>query len=182
MWQSSRPASFSPAGLTVWPSWLERWLATLGWLSVKVRIPVGLPEYYSWLDWFADLSFPGLLTGAIFKSSHGNSFEDRAPVDFIYGCPIFKWVVKSWLPTGAVAPALPRGCRVTCIICTINVDSKWPFFLIPRWFPRSPTICHCLDTVNILFIVQDRVRMCTCVIDGGHNRQRPRCDLVALAS
>ena len=29
MWQSSRPASFSPAGLTLWLSWLERWLATL---------------------------------------------------------------------------------------------------------------------------------------------------------
>ena len=37
MWQSSRPASFSPAGLTLWPSWLERWLATLSGLSVQVR-------------------------------------------------------------------------------------------------------------------------------------------------
>ena len=24
VWQSSRPASFSPAGLILWPSWLER--------------------------------------------------------------------------------------------------------------------------------------------------------------
>ena len=48
MWQSSRPASFSPAGLTLWPSWLERWLATLSGLSVQVRIPVGLsvPGHY----------------------------------------------------------------------------------------------------------------------------------------
>ena len=37
MWQSSRPASFSPAGLTLWLSWLERWLATLSGLSVQVR-------------------------------------------------------------------------------------------------------------------------------------------------
>ena len=37
LWQSSRPASFSPAGLTLWPSWLERWLATLTGLSVQVR-------------------------------------------------------------------------------------------------------------------------------------------------
>ena len=43
MWQSSRPASFSPAGLTLWPSSLERWLATLSGLLVQVRIPVGLP-------------------------------------------------------------------------------------------------------------------------------------------
>ena len=44
--QSSRPASFSPAGLTLWPSWLERWFATLSGLSVQVRIPVGLPGHY----------------------------------------------------------------------------------------------------------------------------------------
>ena len=48
VWQSSRPASFSPAGLTLWPSWLERWLATLSGLSVQVRIPVGLPGRYIW--------------------------------------------------------------------------------------------------------------------------------------
>ena len=41
-WQSSRPASFSPAGLTLWSIWLERWLATLSRLSTQVRIPVGL--------------------------------------------------------------------------------------------------------------------------------------------
>ena len=46
LWQSSRPASFSPAGLTLWPSWLERWLATLNGLSVQIRIPVGLPGHY----------------------------------------------------------------------------------------------------------------------------------------
>ena len=33
----------------------------------------------------------------VMKSSLCNSFEDRAPVDFIYGCPIFKWVAKTWL-------------------------------------------------------------------------------------
>ena len=47
MWQSSRPASFLPAGLTLWPSWLERWLATLGGISVQVRIPVGLSGHYN---------------------------------------------------------------------------------------------------------------------------------------
>ena len=46
VWQSSRPASFSPAGLTFWPSWLERWFATLSGLSVQVRKPVGLPGHY----------------------------------------------------------------------------------------------------------------------------------------
>ena len=42
MWKSSCPASFSPAGLTLWWNWLERWLATLSGLSTQVRIPVGL--------------------------------------------------------------------------------------------------------------------------------------------
>ena len=42
MWQSSWPASFSPAGLTLWPNWLECWLATVSRLSTQVRIPVGL--------------------------------------------------------------------------------------------------------------------------------------------
>ena len=31
------------------------------------------------------------------KSSHCNPFEDKAPVDFIYRCLIFKWVVVTWL-------------------------------------------------------------------------------------
>ena len=36
----------------------------------------------------------------IFKSSDCNSFEDRAPVDGIYGCLIFKWVAETWLHDG----------------------------------------------------------------------------------
>ena len=42
MWLSSRPANFLPAGLTLWPNWLERWLTTLSRLSTQVQIPVGL--------------------------------------------------------------------------------------------------------------------------------------------
>ena len=32
----------------------------------------------------------------IFKWSHCNSLEDRVPVDFIYGYPIFQWVAVTW--------------------------------------------------------------------------------------
>ena len=48
MWQSSQPASFSLAGLTLCPNWLERWLTTLNMLSTQVRIPVELsmPIHY----------------------------------------------------------------------------------------------------------------------------------------
>ena len=48
MWQSSRPASFWPAGLILWPNLLERWLVTLSGHPTQFRIPVGLslPERY----------------------------------------------------------------------------------------------------------------------------------------
>ena len=42
MWQSSRPASFSPVGLSLSLNWLEHWLETLRMLSTLVQIPVGL--------------------------------------------------------------------------------------------------------------------------------------------
>ena len=38
--------------------------------------------------------YPGTLSTS---SSDCNSFVDRVPVDWIYGCPIFKWVAASWL-------------------------------------------------------------------------------------
>ena len=31
----------------------------------------------------------------LFKTTHCNSLEDGAPVDFIYGCPIFKWIAET---------------------------------------------------------------------------------------
>ena len=42
----------------------------------------------------------------IFKSSHCYSFEDWAPVDEIYGCPILKWVAETW-PHDRVPGELP---------------------------------------------------------------------------
>ena len=39
-----------------------------------------------------------------------NSFEDRPPADFIYRCPIFKWVAVTWLNDRAPMT------RVTCPI------------------------------------------------------------------
>ena len=88
LWQSSRPASFSPAGLTLWPSWLERWLATLSGLSVQVRIPVGLSGHYTslgplmcngdnslsedvWVTFIHDAN----ITAFMMTSSNGNIFR-----------------------------------------------------------------------------------------------------------
>ena len=52
VWQPSRPVSLSLAGLTFWPNWLERWLATLSVLSTQVRDPSGLlvPGRHSDID------------------------------------------------------------------------------------------------------------------------------------
>ena len=54
---------------------------------------------------------PGLLFWyPIFESSGCNSFEDRAPVDQIYGCPIFKWVAKLCLHDRVPGPKQwPQG-------------------------------------------------------------------------
>ena len=46
VWQSSRPANFSPAGLTLWPNRLERWLATLSVLSNPGSNTSGLAGHY----------------------------------------------------------------------------------------------------------------------------------------
>ena len=45
VWQSSRPASFLPAGLTLRPIWLEHWLATRSRLSTQVRIPIRFKHF-----------------------------------------------------------------------------------------------------------------------------------------
>ena len=59
-------------------------------------------------------SLLGLLSWyPIFTSSHCNSFEDRAPVDEIYGCPIFKWVTETIL-----------HCRSTRIVNLTTTDGR----------------------------------------------------------
>ena len=42
------------------------------------------------------------------KWSHSNSFEHRAPADFIYGCPMFKLVAETWLHGRVSAMATTR--------------------------------------------------------------------------
>ena len=61
----------------------------------RVHIPktsekLGMTETFSWQKKKKSL-------GRMGESSHCYSFEDQAPVDFIYGCPIFKWVAVTWL-------------------------------------------------------------------------------------
>ena len=45
----------------------------------------------------------------VFKITHCNSFEDRAPVDFIYGCPNLQMSCRDltiWQGTRIIAPAM----------------------------------------------------------------------------
>ena len=50
-------------------------------------------------------------------SSHCISCEDRVPVDFIYGCPIFKWVAVTWLKGRSTRIIVPlKTVRAICHI------------------------------------------------------------------
>ena len=46
------------------------------------------------LPWCPKLGF--LFWCPIFNLNLSNLFEDQAPVDEIYGCPMFKWIVETW--------------------------------------------------------------------------------------
>ena len=49
-----------------------------------------------------------------------NSFEDWAPVDFIYGCPIFKWVAVTWLGHRDSSPKnYHQGSMAYCTFWTL---------------------------------------------------------------
>ena len=91
----------------------------------------------------------------VIKQSHCNSFEVRAPVNFIYGCPIFQWVAETWLskrvpevvpsmaarshvPWTPLSAMLPGTCSVdrgSCSLAGTHVceDSV----------PLGYYICHC---------------------------------------
>ena len=74
----------------------------------------------------------------IFKLSLCDSFEDQAPVDFIYGCPIFKWIAQTW-PDDRVPGYQPKQwllCDRPC--CFIEKSTRW----IVAWNPPNPTISY----------------------------------------
>ena len=65
---------------------------------------------------------------SVLQPSHCNSFEDRAPVDFIYGCPIFKRVAVTWLPRDDPTIVVPVMVpRVTCPI-DLSVRTRRPWW------------------------------------------------------
>ena len=45
----------------------------------------------TWQELLELLSWYPVMWSSLCKSS-----EDRAPVDFIYGCLIFKWIAETW--------------------------------------------------------------------------------------
>ena len=61
----------------------------------------------------------------IFNSSHCNSFEDQATLEFIYGCLIFRWVAATfttWQGTGIVVQAMATRWHVPFIRYTHNLS------------------------------------------------------------
>ena len=81
-WQSSRPASFSPAVLTLWPNRLERWLVTL---SVSCSLLLGttmetwqmcLGELYVYSPTLFKATGIMLTSGKAFAASPLNSMEN----------------------------------------------------------------------------------------------------------
>ena len=72
-----------------------------------------------------------------------NSFEDWAPVDFIYGCPIFKWVAGAWLH-GRVPGWYPQQW----------LPSNMPFYIHSVCFAL---FCCCLVLVDIIYVCRGLV-------------------------
>ena len=71
--------------------------------GTNLKTLIALRAVLGLLSWCAICKFPyeilleGFTNWLKFHSSHSNSFEDWAPADSIYGCPIFKWVAVTWL-------------------------------------------------------------------------------------
>ena len=59
----------------------------------------------------------------IFPSSHCNSFKDSAVVDFIYGCPIFEWVVVTWVDMREYQ--VSSSCNGHQMACPIRWKNLW---------------------------------------------------------
>ena len=136
MWQSSRPASFSAAGLTLWPNWLECWLATLSGLPTQVRIPVGL-------------LVPGRYIGG---SSAGlgkaQRIDSSLRADWLSCFSLAWWEWRSGLPTQVWIPVgLSVPGRYTYNMAMTAAEHTSEFKLatdIPECFPCMRTI-PCLN-------------------------------------
>ena len=62
------------------------------WLLIYDKVSLIAYQMSPWWPSLGPLSW-----WLIVKSSPRNSFEDQTPINFIYGCPIFKWVAENWL-------------------------------------------------------------------------------------
>ena len=106
LWQSSRPASFSPASLTLWPNWLERWLAT-HWGPSGIQCNVPAPT--------TPLVFePGLIAYSESRASAGTNSAKESD-------PLARSLQAGWIVTVAMAHTwhtahIPH-CRCTWHAC-----------------------------------------------------------------
>ena len=120
--------------------------------------------------WWSLLGLPSWCP--LVNSSHCNSFEDRAPVDFIYGCPIFKWAAETWSHDRGTAQwpqKWPPGQtpHVSQHQATIQVSTAWCTSLCLLWWSLSS---HLLWRSSC--VIPDELYMCDCRPVGQRKRQR----------
>ena len=95
--------------------------------------------------------FLGLLSWyPVMWSSLCNSFQDQAPVDFIYGCLIFKWVAVSWFLDRALGK-YPSN--------VLQVDMYYFLFLCLWWFMQHGVNVVCVITTLSYIIEQGQLVM-----------------------
>ena len=84
----------------------------------------------------------GLLSWCpILKSSHENSFEDRAPVDSIYGCPIFKWISLTWW-RDRVSLGPSNGCQASTYCIAMLIANIFTHFFHHYLFKKAYCKTH----------------------------------------
>ena len=115
----------------------------ISWLYVGGLIQVAA-------EWCMSIAYCWDFSPGTLWSSRCNSFEDWAPVDLIYGCPVFKWVAVTWpsymwLQESSPSNGPPEQYTLlnTCILLSA-VGKLWPFTQDCIW------TCHCPSPVRKL--------------------------------
>ena len=80
--------------------------------------------------WWPSLELPSWCIKSLY------SFEGEAPIDFIYGCPIFKWVAGTWLQDRVPGPPFTKRMDVLPQDLAKSRSSEiqvWTFPITPKF-------------------------------------------------
>ena len=111
----------------------------------------------------------------VFKSSLCNSFEDRASVDLIYGCPIFKVVSETWQGTRILAPAIALvGCphwnqldwvfNRSSILLTLRVFIGEYYMYNLCWWYRVSSTHETYYNTGLIYMIHIETRMISAIM------------------